>query len=108
MVKKRFRIQDLFVDILVTTAIISAVLLDFDWLTYLIIGYTFFILFLKLMVLISEQLKAITSRSKSLVPDSYYHLLYGVNVLVLAVFGWYFTAVAWIGVWVISVYGSKK
>lgn len=107
MAKVNFRIQDLFVDILVTTVIISAVLLELDWLTYLIIGYTIFILFFKLLVLISEQLRAITAKSRTTVPDSYYHLLYGVNVGVLILFSWYFTAIAWAGVWVLSVYAKN-
>ncbi len=107
MAKVNFRIQDLFVDILVTTVIISAVLLELEWLNYVIIGYTFFILFFKLLVLISEQLRAITAKSRTTVPDSYYHFLYGINVVVLIIFSWYFTAFAWAGVWLLSVYAKN-
>jgi hypothetical protein len=108
MAQEKFRIQDLFVDILVTIAVISAVLLEIEWLTYLVIGYTFFLLFIKLMVLVSEQLRAITAKNKSTVPDLYYHLLYGINVIILGLSGWFITALAWMGIWVLSVFSSKK
>jgi hypothetical protein len=108
MNKRTPGIKDILVDLTVTAAILAAVVLDYQWLAYLVIGYTAFILAIKILVLMSEQLQAITAKSKSILPNWIYHLLYGMNVAALTIFSWYITAAAWVVIWGVSAYSTQK
>lgn len=100
--------KQIVVDLIVTILIIVAVVINNQWLTYIIIGYTVLMLVVKILVVFSDQLRAITKKNKSNIPDIFYHLLYGINVAALTVFAWYYTAAAWSIIWISSIYVSRK
>jgi hypothetical protein len=100
--------RQIAVDLIVTILIIVAVVINNQWLTYLIIGYTVLMFGMKILVIYSEQLRAIAKKNKSNIPEIFYHLLYGINVAALTVFAWYYIAAAWAVIWILSVYSSGK
>lgn len=106
-VKKNW-ITDILVDLIVTGVIICAVILEYQWLFFVVLGYTLLLLLIKFFVVISNQFQAITKKGKSNAPAWIYHLLYTINVITLLIFGWYFTAAAWIIIWSFSIYSSKN
>lgn len=106
-VKKNW-VTDILVDLAVSASIICAVFLEYQWLSYLVIGYTFLLLLIKFLVVVSDQVQAITKKGKSNAPAWVYHLLYALNTAVLIIFGWYLTAVAWVVIWGLSAYISKN
>lgn len=108
MNKNETGIRGIIVDLIVTIMIIAAVVFNSQWLTYLVIGYTGLMLAVKILVIISEQLRAITKKNKSNAPDLIYHILYGINIAALTVFSWYLTAAAWTIIWILSIYSSRK
>jgi len=108
MNKKKSGLKDILVDLTVTVAILAAVVLDYQLLTYFVIGYTVFLLAIKILVLMSDQLQAITAKSKSFLPNWIYHLLYGMNVAALTIFSWYIIAAAWAVIWGVSAYSTQK
>ncbi|MEX1063179.1 MAG: hypothetical protein WEC12_06210 [Balneolaceae bacterium] len=108
MKKSRSWITSVLTDLIVTAAIIAAVLLEYRWLFYLVVGYTLFMLVVKWMVLFSKQLQAIAGKEKTVVPEWVYHILYGLNVAFLLLSGWIFTAVAWLLIWALSTYNVRK
>lgn len=100
--------KQIVVDLIVTILIIVAVVINNQWLTYLIISYTVLMLGAKSLVVFSGQVRAITKKNKSSIPDILYHLLYGINVAALTAFAWYYTAAAWAIIWISSIYGLRK
>lgn len=106
MKKNKPWVSNILVDLFVTVIIAAAVILEYQWLIYIIVVYTGIILIARVLMLFSSQLQAITAKNRSAAPDWIYHLLYGLNVLLPVIFGWYILGLSWLAIWGISSFNS--
>ena len=99
-------IKEVIVDIGITLAIILAVLSTVTWLKYVILFYSLLMLFLKGVTLTNRSILKRIKRSDA--PPWIFHVLYGINVVVLLVFQWWLIAIIWMGVWGLSYMALRK
>jgi len=108
MAKQNNWFTKVIADVLVTLLIASAVILEHPWLGYVVITYTYLMLVIRIMVSMSNQLQSIVKKNPSNAPMWFFHLLYGTNVLLLTIFGWFLTAAAWVLIWFLSHYQRER
>lgn len=101
-------LKNMMVDIIVTVAIIAAVIIDNSILSGIIKGYTILMLLAKLAVAFSDSFAPMVKKAAKDIPEWAPHLLYAVNVGVLLVGGWWYTAAGWTLIWVLSWFAQRK
>ena len=95
-------IKDVILDLIVTVAIIIAVLLKLKWLFYIIIAYTVLMLLAKAMVLLGDSFLQLMKKTSTDAPLWFSNLLYAINVVILITGGLYYTGAAWALIWILS------
>jgi hypothetical protein len=95
-------IKDVILDLIVTIAIIIAVSLKLQWLFYLIIAYTVLMLLAKAMVLLGDSFLQLMKKTSTDAPIWFSNLLYAINVITLIIGEFYYTAAAWLIIWILS------
>lgn len=100
-------LKNVIVDILVTIFIAAAFWLSDTWMWWVIVVYTVVLLIAKSISVTSEGFISKTQK-KQQAPEWFLHLLYGVNVLLLALAGWWFLAAGWVAIWILSYLGQRK
>jgi hypothetical protein len=101
-------IKNAIVDILVTVTIIVAAILHVEWLEYVVTGYTIVLLVAKIVIIAMNQMQTLMKGRITDVPEWASHMLYAINVIVLAVFSWPVTATMWLVIWFLSYLTYKK
>lgn len=98
------------VDVAVTVCIVLAAFVEVEWARWVIWIYTPFILLLKVGALFAPPAikKAPSSKKQAEVPEWFFHLLYGANVLLLLVAGWWLVAAGWAAIWVVSYVAARR
>jgi hypothetical protein len=101
-------IKHAVVDILVTFTIIVAVIVNNDWLSWVVIGYTILLLVSKVAIIAMNTMQKLMRGRISEVPEWASHLIYATNVIVLAVFNWQLIATLWLIIWYFSYITYKR
>lgn len=95
-------IKNAIVDIVVTALIIYSVFNNITWLNYLIYAYTGIMLLMKVMSYNNETLTRQVKKTADAVPDWFMHVLYAINLGVLAGFQRWYLALGWGAIWLLS------
>lgn len=101
-------LKDSLVDIIVTIIIITAVIAESPWINGVVWGYTGILLFAKAIILFGDNALNLLNKTKTDAPLWFSHLLYGTNTVVLMVFTWWYTGVAWAAIWTLSYLAQRK
>lgn len=101
-------ISDVWVDLLITIFIVVSVFTDYNWMEWVVIGYTGIMLLAKAVVLIGDDKLQLIRKTKTAAPDWFNHLLYAVNTGVLLYGAWWITAGAWLLIWILSGIAQRK
>lgn len=101
-------LKDVIVDILATSVIIAAVLIEHPLLTGLVWGYTGLLLFVKFIVLIGDDFLNMMNKTKTEAPPWFSHLLYAANTGVLFYFQWWYAGLGWGLIWILSHLTQRK
>lgn len=99
--------KEIAVDILVTVVILLAVILKTDWLGFIVVGYTCLILFARVIVVLNKS-SSVENKLSTKVPDWFFHLSYAFNSVLLLINHWWFTGIAWLGIWMLSWFTLRK
>lgn len=92
--------KEAFLDLVVTGVILLAVMPAFTWARWIVLVYTPFMLLLKLGAWLAAPHLPRLRRSA---PEALFHMLYGLNVLVLLAGRWWGMAAAWALIWTFSI-----
>lgn len=91
--------KEVVFDVLITLTLISIFLFNkVEWIVAFQI-YTPILIFLKLLALMGSNVR---KRLTGNAPESFFHTLYAMNVLVLIMNAWWALAVQWLIVWLLS------
>lgn len=93
-------LKEALLDIVVTGVIVLAAIPALPWARRIVLVYTPLMLLLKVGALLTAPHLPRTRRSA---PEVLFHVLYGINVLVLLVGRWWWMALAWALIWGLSV-----
>lgn len=99
-------LKNVIVDLIVTVAIIAAVLTSNSWLSGLVWGYTGLLLLIKFSVLISDSM--LMNKTKTEAPEWFSHMLYAINTVALLSFGWWYAGAGWMLIWIVSYLTQQK
>lgn len=94
-------LKNVVVDILVTLFIAAALLIGDMWMWWIILVYTLLLLVAKGVTASSSGTIAQKARSTD-APIWFYHLLYGLNIIMLGLTSWWFLTVGWVAIWLLS------
>ncbi len=94
-------IKEILVDICVTVFIVIAVLLHDPWMWWVIAVYTVLMLIAKGVALYSDGLLRRAQKMKN-ENDLILHILYVLNIILLAYAAWWYLAALWILIWLFS------
>ena len=100
-------LKDVTVDILVTLFIAVAIWLGEVWLWWVIAVYTLLMIIAKSVVLWGDGFLSRAQKSQN-APEWFLHLLYGINVALLAYAGWWYLLGGWVVIWILSFLGQRK
>lgn len=96
-------------DILVTLAILAAVFFPVKGLEWFVVGYTPLLLILKIIDFAGGGVSGLMiKRKKDETPAWVYHVLYGLNVVVLMYSQWFITGGQWAVIWLLSWLTAQK
>jgi hypothetical protein len=95
-------LKHIFVDLLVTAFILTALLTGIEWMGWIIIGYTGLLLLLKIYDYFGTGFTSFRSGQTDEVPQLPFHLLYAANVILLLTFSWLITGIMWLLIWLFS------
>lgn len=98
------------VDIIVTIFILFAVFLDIEWARWTLWVYTALMLLLKIAAASSGGVRRLTTqqKKKATAPLWLFHLLYAINVIALAIAGWWYLFVGWGAIWILSIVIERR
>jgi hypothetical protein len=95
-------------DVGIMVLILLGASFDLVYIRVLLYIYSPLILIAKAIVLFSPAQSRLNRINASRVPHWFYHLLYGVNILVLAWAAWWYLLAMWIGIWAFSLWFQLK
>ncbi|MDQ7039735.1 MAG: hypothetical protein Q9M35_02220 [Rhodothermus sp.] len=98
-------LREALLDLIVTGIIVLAAIPALSWARWIVLVYTPLMLLLKLGALLAAPHLPRMQRST---PATLFHVLYGLNVLVLLVGRWWWMAVAWALIWGLSVLVERR
>lgn len=101
-------IKQIVIDLLATVVIALAVFypnVTLEWVVYI---YTGLMATARLFSLFSPNFQAITQRKISDAPVWVHHLLYALNVGILAFGEWFITAAVWVFIWAVASYVHQR
>ncbi len=98
-------LKEALLDFAVTGVIVLAAIPALPWARWIVLVYTPLILLLKLGAWLAAPHLPRMRRSA---PAALFHVLYGLNVLVLLVGRWWWMAIAWALIWGISVLVERR
>ena len=101
-------IKNVLLDILVTVVIGIYAFTEPEWGYWVIIIYTPFMLLLKLMAVLSGASNPVKKKVEAAAPAWFFHLIYGVNLLLLLYANWWMMAVGWAGIWILSAVQESR
>ena len=100
-------LSEVIVDIMVTMFIAVSIWLGDIWMWWVIAVYSGLLLIAKGVVLTGDGFLSRTQKSQH-APDWFLHILYGVNLVLLAIAGWWYLLAAWILIWLFSFLSQRK
>lgn len=98
-------LKDVLIDLAVTVLIVLLALQGWEWAAWVVWIYTPLMVLVKVASLFVGRLME-TVRND--VPAWFFHLLYGLNVVVLAVDGRWILALFWVVIWSLSVVAERR
>ena len=99
-------IKNAIVDIAITVLIAVMVFTDLNWVYWVLVIYTGFMVLIKVVGLIGPAMKSkVTDETP---PTWFYHLLYAVNVALLAWCQCWMLAAGWVVIWLLSFRYQRK
>lgn len=101
-------IKQIVIDLLATAVIALAVFYPNVTLTYVVYIYTGLLAVARAFSLFSRNFQAITQRKVAEAPIWVYHLLYALNVIILAYGKWFITAAGWVFIWAVASYVHQR
>lgn len=105
-------LKSVILDVLCTAVIAVAILLEPAWARWFVIIYTPFMLLMKLAALSVS--RGTVKRSKTgkagqvEAPAAFFHVIYGINVALLALGRWWIMVAAWAAIWALSVLYARR
>lgn len=100
-------LKNVMVDILVTLFIAAAFMLSDTWMWWVIVIYTILLLIAKVVAATSSGFINNAKESEP-APEWFLHVLYGLNVVLLALSSWWFLTAGWVAIWILSYLGQHK
>jgi hypothetical protein len=100
-------LKNVLVDLLVTAIIVVYVFTGAVWAYWIIAIYTPLILLLKIGAVATGVTKKV-KKSPDAAPVWFYHLLYGVCLLLLLYVNWWLVAAGWAAIWVLSAVHESR
>lgn len=100
-------LKNAIVDVLATLVIIGMVLWGWQWAEVVVWVYTPLMLLVRIIALFAGSLMQVGS-GEDLPPRWFLHLLYAVNVIVLAVGAAWLLAVGWLLIWGLSIWSERR
>jgi hypothetical protein len=100
-------IKNVIVDICVTIFIAVAVWLGDLWMWWVIAVYTALLLIAKGVVIRGDGFLRRSQKSQQ-APEWFLHLLYALNIALLALANWWFLMAGWCLIWLFSYLGQRK
>lgn len=101
-------LKNALLDIIVTLVIILAIVTGNQILETVVVWYTPLMLALKLIGVFSGTVVATLQSQKTAAPVWLVYGLYAINILVLAISAWWWTAAEWGVIWLLSVISQKR
>lgn len=101
-------LKNILVDLLVTAFIIVAVAGGWPWARWVVLGYTGLMLLLKVGALLGRGAVKQLKRTQAGAPTWVFHLLYLVDIVVLALGGWWIAAAGWLAIWLLSYIQQRR
>jgi len=102
------RLKNALLDIIVTVVIITAIATHNHILELVVVWYTPLMLLLKLVGVFSSSVVNTLQSAKTAAPVWLVYGLYAINIIVLAIAAWWWTAAEWGVIWVLSVISQKR
>lgn len=100
-------LNEVIVDIMVTLFIAASIWLGDIWMWWVIVVYTGLLLIAKGVVLTGDGFLSRAQKSQQ-VPDWFLHVLYAINLVLLAYAAWWYLFAAWCLIWLFSYLGQRK
>lgn len=101
-------LKNILIDLSITILIVLATVFGQEWAGWIVIVYTPVMLVLKFGAFFSGSFLNQFRRADKDVPSWAYHVIYGLNLIFLAVFQWWVTALQWVLIWGLSVGSEMK
>lgn len=101
-------LKNALVDLAVTGLVVTATVLDQRWALVLLAIYTPLMLVLKVLPLLPGALPVKPPRLTDDAPSWFYHVLYALNVALLAAFAQWMLAAGWLGIWGLSAAAEAR
>lgn len=105
-------LKSVILDIVCSIVIAIAVLHEPSWARWFVLIYTPFMLVVKAAALsVSRGTVKRSKTGKKAVaeaPDAFFHVIYGINVVLLALGRWWIMVAAWVAIWVLSVLYARR
>ncbi|NND71060.1 MAG: hypothetical protein HKN43_05730 [Rhodothermales bacterium] len=99
-------LKNAIVDVAVTIAIVVMVFTDLEWIYWVLAIYTGFMVLIKVVGLIGPAVKSKTTPETP--PNWFYHVLYAINVGVLAWCQCWLLAGGWALIWILSIFYQRR
>ncbi len=101
-------IKHVIVDILMVAVIALATLADVTAARWAVIIYTPLMLVLKVVALLGGSAIGQFKQSKDAPPPWFFHLVYIVSILLLALNTWWIMAAGWVAIWILSLLAEHR
>ena len=99
-------IKNAIVDIGITILIAAMVLTNLNWIYWVLVIYTGFMVLIKVVGLIGPAIKSKVTDDTP--PNWFYHLLYALNVALLAMGQHVYLLAGWAVIWLLSIVYQRK
>lgn len=99
-------LKNVVVDIAATILVVFTVVSALEWAYWLLAVYTGFMVIVKIIGLLGPAVKS--KKTDETPPDWFYHVLYAVNVIVLAYGKYWLLAGGWGLIWVLSIVYKRR
>lgn len=101
-------IKHVLVDILMVGVIALATLADVTAARWAVIIYTPLMLVLKVVALAGGGLLGQFRQTQHAPPDWFFHVIYGLSILLLLIGAWWIMAAGWAAIWILSVVADRR
>jgi hypothetical protein len=100
--------KEVLVDLIATVVIAAVVFFQTPYLEYAVFVYTGLMAVARSLTLLNRNFRDLTARKATEAPAWIFHILYFLNVAILAYGAFYITAAAWVYIWGAAYYVYRE